>query len=618
MRTLLLMFRIAAVAGAAALPLAAAPADATMFRGDARGSGRQAAGSVEWIGSVRFTVDAAAPIRGSPIVHRGVLFVGSSDGTLHAIDAVSGAVRWRVQLGGAITATPAAEGDTLYLTSRDGWLRALETATGAERWRAALGADLGDQNYWDFFMSSPVLADGLLFVGSGDGHLYAMDPADGRVRWRFDAKARVRSTPAVADGTVVFGTMSGEVHALRTRDGAPRWKFATEGASKTFAEQGNDTTSIFASPTIMDGIVAIGARDGFLYGIDLASGAQRWRTTHDGSSWILSTAFDGRTLFVGSGSASIVQAADPATGQERWRFKTRGAVFSSLALAGDTLLVTDFSGTLHALDRHSGALRWQFAMGARSLSTPLVAGGTVYAASDRGTLFALSAAAAPRSSRGPARRIVYFEGPRSPQAFGWFANGVDAAALAHFTNAGYEPMSAAQLAELMRRQDAAAPPAVVVFADNRFPASVVDDSNGAPLVRRFLDAGGKIALLGPNPLAYKTDPSTGALTDLDYELPQRVFGVRFPEPRLVGGYYPSTPTAAGRAMGMRHGFVGYPSIDAQAGVAVLASDEYGRAGAWLRSYGGAPGSGLLQLALPRQETPDYAEVQAVIEFGMTW
>jgi hypothetical protein len=375
---------------------------------------------------------------------------------------------------------------------------------------------------------------------------------------------------------------------------------------------------VFASPTIMDGIVAIGGRDGFLYGIDLASGAQRWRTTHDGSSWILSTAFDGRTLFVGSGSASIVQAADPVTGQERWRFRTRSAVFSSLTLAGDTLLVTDFSGTLYGLDKDSGALRWHFAMGARSLSTPLVAGDTVYAASDRGTLFALSVATTAPAPRRPARRIVYFEGPKSAQAFGWFANGVDSAALAHFTGAGYESMNAAQLAELMRRQDAAAPPAVVVFADNRFPAAIVDDASGPPPVRRFLDAGGKIVLLGPNPLAYRTDPATGALTDLDYELPQRVFGVRFPEPRLIGGYYPSTPTAAGRAMGLRHGFVGYPSIDAQDGVTVLATDEYGRAGAWLRSYGGAPGSGLLQLALPRQEVPDYAEVQAVIEYGIAW
>ena len=620
MRKLLPMLWVAvAIAGPSATAgAAAAPADATMFRGDARGSGRVGADNVPWIDAIRYTVAADAPIRSSPIVHRGVLYVGSTDGVLQAIDARSGASRWRVRLGGAITSTPAASGDTLYVTSRDGRLRALEAATGVERWSASLGADLGDQNYWDYYMSSPVLAEGQLFVGSGDGHLYAFDPTDGRLRWRFDARSRVRSTPAVADGAVVFGTMSGQVHALRARDGVPLWTFATAGASKTFADEGNDTTSVFGSPTMLDGLVAIGGRDGFLYGIDLASGAQRWRTTHDGSSWILSSAFDGRTLYVGSGSASIVQAADPATGQERWRFKTRGAIFASLALAGDTLFVTDFAGMLYALDTNNGALRWQFAMGARSLSTPLVADGTVYAASDRGTLFALSASAAAPSAHGFARRIVYFEGPRSDQAFGWFANGIDAAALAHFTAAGYESMNAAQLAELMRRPDAASARAVVVFADNRVPASILDDSGGAPLVRRFLDAGGKIALLGPNPLAYKTDPATGALTDIDWEMPQRVFGVRFPEPRLIGGYYPSTPTPAGRAMGLRHGFVGYPSIDAQEGVTVLAIDEYGKAGAWLRSYGGMPGSGLLQLALPRQETPDYAEVQAIIEYGMTW
>ncbi len=59
-------------------------------------------------------------------------------------------------------------------------------------------------------------------------------------------------------------------------------------------------------------------------------------------------------------------------------------------------------------------------------------------------------------------------------------------------------------------------------------------------------------------------------------------------------------------------------IDAQPGITVLAADEFGRASAWLRSYGGRPGNGLLQLELPRNESPDLAELRAVIEQGVTW
>ena len=44
----------------------------------------------------------------------------------------------------------------------------------------------------------------------------------------------------------------------------------------------NDTTSISASPSISNGVVTVGARDGFIYGINLADGSLRWAFTTGG------------------------------------------------------------------------------------------------------------------------------------------------------------------------------------------------------------------------------------------------------------------------------------------------------------------------------------------------
>ncbi len=603
--------------------LAAMAEPPAMFRGDATGSGLQRATSAAWIASVRFTYDAGSPIRSSPVVRAGTLYVGASDGTLQALDAATGAPRWRVRTEGAIAGTPAVDAAAVYVPSRDGFLRALDVRTGRERWRHRFGKPLGADDYWDYHLSSPVLDGATLLIGGGDGRVLALDTAHGRVKWQADVGARVRSTPAVQDGIVVFATMSGHVRALRERDGAPLWTFATDGAAHKFADADNDTTSVVASPTIVptaDGeLVAIGGRDGHLYALDLRSGRLRWRLTHDGSSWMLATATDGQTLYVGGGSAAIVQAVDPATGAERWRFKTRSAVFASLALAGDALLASDFTGTLVALDKASGRRLWEFPLGGRALSTPLVAGNVVYAASDAGVLRALDVAPqGPAPAAAPPRRVVYFEGPRSPKAFSWFASSLDAALFAQLKAAGYEAMDANQLLAFLLEQRPGSPPAVVVFADNRFPAAIVDTANGIAPLRRFLDAGAKIALLGPNPLAYKADPATGEVEDIDFAAPQALFDVRFPPPQEAGGYYAVAPTAAGRAMGLRHAGVASSPIDAQAGVAILAMDEFGRASAWLRGYGGRPGTGLLQLELPRAEAPDLAELRAVIEYGVTW
>jgi len=609
---------------AVAVPVAlAAPAEPpAMFRGDATGSGVQRAPTAAWIASVRFSFDAGSPIRSSPVVRAGTLYIGASDGTLHALDAANGTPRWHFRTAGAVSATPAVDAVAVYVPSRDGFLHAVDVRTGRERWRHQFGKPLGADDYWDYHLSSPVLANGTLFIGGGDGRIVALDPAQGRTKWHADVGARVRSTLAVQDGIVVFGTMSGQVRALRERDGAPLWSFATDGATHKFTDADNDTTAVVASPTIVadaDGaLVAVGGRDGHLYALDLHSGRLRWRLTHDGSSWMLSTATDGRTLYVGGGSAAIVQAVDPATGAERWRFKTRSAVFASLALAGDTLLASDFTGTLYALDKASGRLLWEFPLGGRALSTPRVVGNVVYAASDSCVLRALDVAPPTALPAVPPRRVVYFEGPRSSKAFSWFLNGLDAALFAQLKAAGYEAMDADQLLAFMEQQEPASPPAVVVFADNRFPAAIVDTAHGITPLRRFLDAGAKVALLGPNPLAYKADPVTGEVEDVDFSAPQALFDVRFPAPQEAGGYYAVAPTAAGRAMGLRHSGVASSPINAQSGVIVLSHDEFGRASAWLRGYGGRPGSGLLQLELSRNESPDLAELRAVIEFGVAW
>jgi hypothetical protein len=181
-------------------------------------------------------------------------------------------------------------------------------------------------------------------------------------------------------------------------------------------------------------------------------------------------------------------------------------------------------------------------------------------------------------------------------------------------------MDAAQLEAFLREQLAPAAPSVVVFADNKIPDTLADESAGKALIRRYLDAGGKVALLGPNPLAFHAEASTGELTQIDFAVPARVFGIAYPDLRLIGGFYASTPTAAGQRMGLHTRSVSYLAIDAAKNpeITVLALDEYGKAGTWLKRYGGGLGTGLLQLAVPRQDLTDFSEYQAVIEFGVSW
>jgi hypothetical protein len=50
----------------------------------------------------------------------------------------------------------------------------------------------------------------------------------------------------------------------------------------------------------------------------------------------------------------------------------------------------------------------------------------------------------------------------------------------------------------------------VVFAIDHLPQQLADTAQGAPLLRRFLDAGGKVVWPGTPPMLWVRDPATGS------------------------------------------------------------------------------------------------------------
>jgi len=57
---------------------------------------------------------------------------------------------------------------------------------------------------------------------------------------------------------------------------------------------------------------------------------------------------------------------------------------------GDTVLVIDHGGEIHALDVSDGSLRWSYDVGGRSSATPAVAGDRLYVGDGNGWLHALN------------------------------------------------------------------------------------------------------------------------------------------------------------------------------------------------------------------------------------
>src|SRR5688500_1138448 len=66
----------------------------------------------------------------------------------------------------------------VYVSTLAGVVHALDPVTGETRWTFNTRGPVG---------CSPTYADGRLLFGSDDGHLYCLDTRDGAERWRYDA-----------------------------------------------------------------------------------------------------------------------------------------------------------------------------------------------------------------------------------------------------------------------------------------------------------------------------------------------------------------------------------------------------------------------------------------------
>ncbi|MET3028659.1 PQQ-binding-like beta-propeller repeat protein [Flavobacterium sp. UW10123] len=319
------------------------------------GKGYQPLADLKW----KFKTEGK--IFSSPIVQNGIVYIGSEDGYFYAIDEKSGNLKWKFKTNGAVHSSASIYNDIVYFGSFDGHYYAVNAKTGKEIWRfktkgeywySEVGmwgmkpSDLLMADLWDFYLSTPVVyldpKTALVIFGSSDGNLYAVDAKKGALKWSFPIKVAIHSTPILEKSTVYFGGWDGNFYALDCKTGKEKWKFSTE--IKT------GFTGIQASAAISDGIVYFGARDPYLFALDSKTGKVIWKYNAE-NSWILSTAvIKDNTVYVGTSDTYALLALDAKTGEEKYRFKGNGYIYSSPAIAGNTAYFGDFSGNFFSLN----------------------------------------------------------------------------------------------------------------------------------------------------------------------------------------------------------------------------------------------------------------------------
>lgn len=319
-------------------------------------------------GTLLWTYMTGREVRSCPAVVDGVVYFGSNDHTLSALDADTGGFLWNATTGLGVQSSPAVAGGFVYAGSWDGSLYAFNATDGSQGWNYTTG---------DGVISSPVVAGGLVYTGSNDGTVYALDAETGEPAWEFiTGGERVISSPAVAGGVVYIGSGSGDLYALDAVNGTVLWNYTTNGP-------------VHSSPAIAGGVVYFGSDDGNIYALSASGGSLLWNSTTGGAVRSSPAVADG-VVYVGSDDGRLY-ALDAVNGTSLWSYEAGGEIYASPAVADGVIYCGSlgFWNNFFALDAATGALLWDYTFEEHSVyGSPAVSGGIVYVGCDDGGLHA--------------------------------------------------------------------------------------------------------------------------------------------------------------------------------------------------------------------------------------
>ena len=234
-------------------------------------------------------------VMGRPTIDAQFVYALSDDGNLYKMNRKSGQVAWRFDTHGEnvsrdlpslksetydyLVSSAAIADGVVYIGSADKRLYAVDERTGAEKWHFETKG---------LVRSTPAIAGGKVFFGSYDHYFYAVDAKTGALRWQYDAIFEVVSSPLVVDGIVYVGGRSSDLFAFDAESGKVKWR--------SFYW----SSWVESSAVLYGGTLYIGSSDyQKLFAIDPATGKKIWTFNTDGSSWS-TPAVNKETVFIGA------------------------------------------------------------------------------------------------------------------------------------------------------------------------------------------------------------------------------------------------------------------------------------------------------------------------------
>ena len=265
-----------------------------------------------------YTIIPSTTIYTTPIVDGDLIYVGTYSGKVLALSTLArsqnltfpqqryGEWEWYCPIenakSNAIVANLAMSEDALYVASSNGRVYSLDKGSGDENWKREDIPVLTEnaEKLWN----SPVIQGNTLYVSTFDGHIYTLSAETGQLlNWSFEAEAGFASAPVIYEDIIYVGSFDRHLYAATIGSDVPLWKFPQEKPAGNW---------FWASPIINEGIVYAGCLDGKLYAIEAKTGEELWE--FDAESPIVSSPVLIDNLLIVGAESGNVYVINPETG----------------------------------------------------------------------------------------------------------------------------------------------------------------------------------------------------------------------------------------------------------------------------------------------------------------
>jgi outer membrane protein assembly factor BamB len=303
------------------------------------------------------------------------LYIGSHGGYLFCLAAYNGKVLWKRRIG-SVSSRPVFGPKLMYVGTDDGHLVAMDPSTGAEKWRYGTRGPI---------LEPPVVAGDLVILSNEADQVYAIDRETGAFRWVYKSETpeeftlRGHAGVTVAGDLVFTGFSNGSLVALRQATGSVAWLTSLKADQERFVD-------VDATPVVHGEMVFAVSSAGGAFGVDRQTGLVRWRLPVENGGGLDT---DGERLYLAAADQGV-HALDLA-GNIIWRQGTRGGGEpAGPIVTGDYLVYALSDAGLYIADKRSGRVLEYMDPGYGISGLPTLARDRLYVLSNSDILYAMT------------------------------------------------------------------------------------------------------------------------------------------------------------------------------------------------------------------------------------